>query len=76
MNLLVSIVFTFLTSFVVFLRTLTTALLSLHKLSRTAFSLSTSNLPILLLKSAESNFLASSDVSTLVTFFTSDLLHN
>lgn len=76
MNLLVSIVFTFLTSFVVFSRTLTTALLSLHKLSRTAFSLSTSNLPILLLKSAESNFLASSDVSTLVTFFTSDLLHN
>lgn len=76
MNLLVSIVFTFLTTFVVFSRTLTTALLSLHKLSRTAFSLSTSNLPILLLKSAESNFLASSDVSTLVTFFTSDLLHN
>ena len=76
MNLLVSIVFTFLTNFVVFSRTLTTALLSLHKLSRTAFSLSTSNLPILLLKSAESNFLASSDVSTLVTFFTSDLLHN
>ena len=76
MNLLVSIVFTFLTSFVVFSRTLTTALLSLHKLSRTAFSLSTSHLPILLLKSAESNFLASSDVSTLVTFFTSDLLHN
>ena len=76
MNLLVSIVFIFLTSFVVFSRTLTTALLSLHKLSRTAFSLSTSNLPILLLKSAESNFLASSDVSTLVTFFTSDLLHN
>ena len=76
MNLLVSIVFTFLTSFVVFSRTLTTALLSLHKLSRTAFSLSASNLPILLLKSAESNFLASSDVSTLVTFFTSDLLHN
>ena len=76
MNLLVSIVFTFWTTFVVFSRTLTTALLSLHKLSRTAFSLSTSNLPILLLKSAESNFLASSDVSTLVTFFTSDLLHN
>ena len=76
MNLLVSIVFTFLTTFVVFSRTLTTALLSLHKLSRTAFSLSTSNLPILLLKSAESNFLASSDVSTVVTFFTSDLLHN
>lgn len=76
MNLLVSIVFTFLTTFVVFSRTLTTALLSLHKLSRTAFSLSISNLPILLLKSAESNFLASSDVSTLVTFFTSDLLHN